>query len=105
MGYNFFPGDNSELKVAILKSSENIKPCTLAMLRFGLAVFFVIHTAFHVYVVWDEFWQYLTNWSFASCVITYILLTAAHYINGDFCKCDCKKGKAYYEGGAFDKQP
>ena len=81
MGYTFWPGDNSERKVAFLKNLGDIKLSTLARYRAALAIYFTLHTASHVILVFDIFWQYLTNWSLASGMITYILLTVAHWRN------------------------
>ena len=99
MGYTFWPGDNSERKVSFLKNLDGMKLSTLARFRFALAIYFTLHTASHVILVYDIFWQYLTNWSLASGMITYILLAVAHCINGDFSK------EAYLESDEFEKQP
>ena len=97
MGYTVWPGDNTERKVAFLKTHGEIKLSTLARFRTVLAIYFTIHTASHVILVYDIFWQYLTNWSLASCMVTYILLSVAHCRNGDFSK------DAYLESDGFEK--
>lgn len=59
-----------------------------AWIRLIIALYFIGHNALVCIVTYDTFWMFLTNLTHLVCMVTYILLVAAHCSRGHYKKQD-----------------